>query len=358
MKKRFTMILSICLCLSMLLSLTACSNSNPPAGGADSNNNSAPAASSPADSIDGNVWQFATLAVGSSWYVYGATIADVASHFDSGLQFDVLPNSGGVGNLLLLQNKKADIGLGFNNVNAWAYDGILTFEENGAIPNLRGLVATLDQMYVGIAIRNGSGIEEIRDIADKKMPIRLMTAEKGSASEYTTRVVLESIGCSYEDIISWGGSVEHTDFASIVQAFKDDKCDFFMQHISVGHAAFTELCVSANVKVAELDDEAIEFMQKKGYSVAIMPANSFAKQNKDVRCAGITTNLVTTAELPEEAAYRIVKAVYESKDDLIKGHGGFKNFNKELAASSEAIGGLPMHPGAVKYYKEIGLLKN
>ena len=194
-------------------------------------------------------------------------------------------------------------------------------------------------MYVGIAIRQGSGINEIRDIADKKMPIRLMTAEKGSASEYTTRVVLESIGCTYDDIISWGGSVEHTDFTSIVQAFKDGKCDFFMQHISVGHAAFTELCVTADVKVAELDDESIEFMKSKGYSVAMMPANSFNRQTEEVRCAGITTNLITTEDLPEDAAYRIAKAVYENKEELINGHVGFKNFNKELAGSSENLGG-------------------
>ncbi|NSW92921.1 MAG: TAXI family TRAP transporter solute-binding subunit [Firmicutes bacterium] len=346
MKKTFVMMICVCICLSLFL--TACSS---PSAGEE---NSTPTTGS----IDGTYWKFATLAVGSSWYVYGATIADVASRFDPGLQFDVLPNSGGVGNLLLLQKKQADIGLGFNNVNAWGYNGILAFEENGAIPSLRGLVACLDQMYVGIAVRNGSGIDKIRDIADKKMPIRLMTAEKGSASEYTTRVVLESIGCTYKDIVAWGGSVEHTDFASIVQAFKDGRCDLFMQHISVGHAAFTELCVSADVKVAELDDNSIEFMKTKGYSVAVLPANSFNKQTEEVRCAGITTCLVTTDSLPEEAAYRITKAIYENKEDLIRGHVGFNGFNKELAGSSEALGGLPMHPGAVKYYKEIGLLKD
>lgn len=352
MKRKLIMVISICICLSLILSMTACSPKEK-SEAEKPTDNAAPAA----QSIEGTVWKFATLAVGSSWYVYGATIADVASRFDPGLKFDVLPNSGGVGNLLLLQKKQADIGLGFNNVNAWGYNGTLAFENNGAIPELRGLVATLDQMYVGIAIRNGSGIEKIRDIAEKKMPIRLMTAEKGSASEYTTRVVLESIGCSYEDIVSWGGTVEHTDFASIIQAFKDGKCDFFMQHISKGHAAFTELCVSVDVKVAELDDQSIEFMKKKGYSVAIMPANSFNRQTEDVRCAGITTNLVTTEALPEEAAYRIVKAIYENKEELIKGHQGFAGFNKDLAGSSEAIGGLPMHPGAIKYYKEIGLIK-
>lgn len=341
MKKLLCIIVVACMCFSMV----ACSNSDTPANGTEQTK-----------SIDDTVWKFATLGVGSSWYVYGATISDVVSRIDKGLKFDVLPNSGGVGNLLLLQNGDADIGLGFNNVNSWAYEGTLAFEENGDIPNLRGLVSSLDQMYVGIAVRNGSDIEELRGIAENKMPIRLMTGPTGSASEYTTRVVLQSIGCSYEDIEEWGGSVEHTDYSSIVQAFKDGKCDFFMQHISVGHATFTELCVSADVRVMRLDDESIEFMKKKGYSVENMPANSFNGQTEEVRCAGITTNLVTTAELPDEVAYRITKTVYENSEELVTGHKGFKNFNKDLAAS-EKIAGFPMHPGALKYYKEIGLIK-
>lgn len=301
--------------------------------------------------------QFATLAVGSSWYVYGATIADVVSSHDSGLVFDVMPNSGGVGNMLLLQNEGADIGLGFNCVNAWAYDGSLAFEENGAIPQLRGLVGTLDQMYVAIGIRNGAGIDEIRDIAEKKLPINLYTSETGSASEYTTRLVLESIGCSYEDIISWGGSVTHTDFASIVAAYQDGKCDFFMQHVSVGHAAFTELCTTADVRIGRLDDESLTYLQERGYSVAAMPANSFNGQTEEVRCAGITTSLVTTEALPDEVAYRIVKQIYENPDELALGHSGFADFDRENCADSELLGGLPMHEGAVRYYKEIGLMK-
>lgn len=354
MKKLIALMLS----LSMILPLSACADSS--AGG----NSGGPALSGANSGYSFEVgtpvnksWQFATLAVGSSWYVYGATIADVVSSHDTGLAFDVMPNSGGVGNMLLLQNGGADIGLGFNCVNAWAYTGTMAFEETGAIPELRGLVGTLDQMYVGIGIRNGSGIEEIRDIADKKLPIHLYTSETGSASEYTTRLVLESIGCSYEDIIAWGGSVTHTDFASIVAAYQDGKCDFFMQHVSVGHAAFTELALTADVRVGQLDEQSLDFLQERGYSVATMPAGSFNGQDEDVICAGITTNLVTTDKLPDEVAYRIVKQIYENPDELALGHSGFSNFNRDNCASSNLFGGLPLHPGAEKYYREIGLIK-
>lgn len=354
MKKLITLILS----LSMILTVSACGSStadNKTSGTAPSGENSGYSfdVGSPVDKS----WQFATLAVGSSWYVYGATIADVVSSHDTGLAFDVMPNSGGVGNMLLLQNGGADIGLGFNCVNAWAYAGTMAFEESGAIPELRGLVGTLDQMYVGIGIRNGSGIEEIRDIADKKLPINLYTSETGSASEYTTRLVLESIGCSYDDIISWGGSVTHTDFASIVAAFQDGKCDFFMQHVSVGHAAFTELALTADVRVGQLDDQSLQFLQERGYSIATMPAGSFNGQDEDVVCAGITTNLVTTDRLPDEVAYRIVKQIYENPDEMALGHSGFANFDREKCADSSLFGGFPLHPGAEKYYREIGLIK-
>ncbi len=302
-------------------------------------------------------FKFATLSVGSSWYVYGATIADTVSSKDGGLKFDVMPNSGGVGNMLLLQNGQADIGLGFNCVNNWAYEGTRAFQENGAVKQLRGLVGSLDQMYVGIAIRNGSAIENISDIAQKKLPINLYTSETGSASEYTTRLVLESIGCTYDDIISWGGSVIHTDFASIIAAYQDGKCDMIMQHISVGHAAFTELCTTADVRVGELSSEALDFLKKRGYGIATMPANSFNKQEKDIVCAGISTSLVTTAALPDEIAYRIVKQVYENKEQLRLGHSGFAGFNTDLCATPESTGNLPLHPGAEKYYKEIGLIQ-
>ncbi len=355
MKKRIALIMS----LSVILALSACG---------DSGASVKTSGQAPADSENSGYsfevgtpvhksWKFATLAVGSSWYVYGATIADIVASHDTGLAFDVMPNSGGVGNMLLLQNGGADIGLGFNCVNAWAYKGTMAFETTGAIPQLRGLVGTLDQMYVGIGIRNGSGIEEIRDIAEKKLPINLFTSETGSASEYTTRLVLESIGCSYEDIISWGGSVTHTDFASIVAAYQDGKCDFFMQHVSVGHAAFTELALTADVRVGQLDDQSLKFLQERGYSIATMPAGSFNGQDEDVICAGITTNLTTTDNLPDEVAYRIVKQIYENPDELALGHSGFANFNREGCATPELYGGFPLHPGAEKYYREIGLIK-
>lgn len=301
--------------------------------------------------------RFATLGTGSSWYVYGATIADVVHRHVPELDFDVLPYSGGIGNALLQAQNKTDISISSNITNAWAKDGIMAFAATGPNPDLRCIIGMLDQMYVAVAVRNGSGINSLRDIAEKKMPVHLFTAEKGQTSEFTAQVVLKSIGCSYDDIKSWGGSVEHTDFSSIVNAAKDGRCDLFIQQISAGHASFTELLLTADFHVGQLDEQSLEFMKNNGYPLAVMPADTFPKQKKDILCAGVNSTVNCNASFPDDAAYKIAKALYEHPEELAQGHKGLANFKQSLAADTNSNGGLPIHPGALRYYKEIGLVK-
>ena len=338
--------------------LTACGGADMRATGGGQPSQSASGAAGAAGAQGENVkLRFATLGTGSSWYVYGATIADVVSRSDPGLQFDVLPYSGGIGNVLLQAQDKTDISISSNITNTWAKEGTMAFEETGPNPELRCITGMLDQMYVAVAVRNGSGIENLRDIADQKLPIRMFTSEMGQTSEYTAQVVLDSIGCSYEDLISWGGKVEHTDFASIVNAAKDGKADLIIQQISAGHASFTELLLTADFRFCPLDEESRQFMKENGYALTVMPADTFPNQSEDIPTAGVNTTVNCNASLPEETAYRIAKGIYEHPEELATGHKALADFDLLLAADVEYNGGLPIHPGALRYYKEIGLVK-
>ena len=305
--------------------------------------------------FSGKTWRFASLGVGSAWYVYAATLADVMQRYDPDLKFDVLPYSGGIGNALLQAKGACDISISSNITNTWAKAGTMAFKDTGPNPNLRCLVASLDEMYVGIVVRNGSGIKNLRDIVEKKMPIHMFTAEKGNTSEFTAQVVLASLGITYDDIKKWGGSVEHTDFTSITNAAKDGKVDLFIQQVSAGHASFTELCLTADVRVMQLDEESLEHMKNNGYSLATLPANSFHNQTEDIVCASVVSSVNCNADLPEEAAYKMVKAIYEHPKELAAGHKALAGFKPELAGDEAANGGIPVHPGALRYYKEIGI---
>ncbi len=295
--------------------------------------------------------------VGSTWYVQAACLADVVRTAYPDIKIDASPIAGGIGNLKLLMNGKMNIALTMGNNAKWAYEGRVMFDKPGK--NLRTLVCGLDQFYVGIAIRRGSGITSIEDVAAKKMKVRLMTVQRGTTGEASAAQILEGCGFTYDDIKKWGGSVEHTDFEAITNAIKDGRCDIFIQALSKGHPTFTELAVTGKIDLIGLSKKTLDFLESKyGYSQTILPAGSFKGQAKDLMLPGYRSMLTVTDTLDDDTAYKITKAVVENKAALVKGHKAFDEFDPKKCTDSKLRGGVPLHPGAVKYYKEKGIPTN
>ena len=294
--------------------------------------------------------------VGSTWYVQAACIADVVRSTFPDIKIDASPIAGGIGNLKLMGENKMNIALVMNNNAKWAYEGSVMFEK--PIKNLRGLVCGLDQFYVGIAVRRGSGITSLEDLAAKKPKIRVMTVQRGTTGEASAAQVFEACGFTYDDIKKWGGSVEHTDFEAITNAIKDGRCDIFIQALSKGHPTFTELAVTNKIDLIGLSKKSLELLEKKyGYSQTILPAKSFKGQEEDLVLPGYRSALMVTDKLDDDTAYKVTKAVVEGKSALVKGHKAFEDFDTKKGQDVQNFGGVPLHPGAIKYYKEKGLLK-
>lgn len=297
----------------------------------------------------------ASLSVGSSWYVYAATMSELLrTNLPAGSMVDVLPYSGGVGNAKLVSTNEADLGLTFSVNGKWALEGNVAYDKK--IPNLVALAGGFDEYYVGIVATKKSGITSIKDIKEKKLPVRLMTVQVGSQGEFATRQVLEANGLSYDDIKKQGGSVTHTSFEVVQSAMVEGKADMFMQVITQGHPAVSEMAVTTDLHFVSLEKDAIETLGKYGNIPATIPVGSFKGQDYPVNTVGFTTVLFTNTDLPENLAYTITKAVAENKPALEQGHKALKYFNPEKAWSPENVG-MPLHPGAARYYKEKGWLK-
>ena len=90
------------------------------------------------------------------------------------------------------------------------------------------------------------------------------------------------------------------------------------------------------------------------YASAVIPAGTYTGQKKDVTTFGVKATVVTSADVSDELVYLVVKAVMENFDDFKKQHPAFASLKKEdmIAAGLSA----PLHPGAIKYYKEAGLM--
>ncbi|MBP8009808.1 MAG: TAXI family TRAP transporter solute-binding subunit, partial [Oscillospiraceae bacterium] len=84
-----------------------------------------------------------------------------------------------------------------------------------------------------------------------------------------------------------------------------------------------------------------------------LAAGTYTGQDADVTCVAIQATLVASEELSEDVVYEFVKAMFDNKDALTEGHAKFGFLDPETASAGATV---TMHPGAEKYYKEIGVL--
>jgi len=296
-----------------------------------------------------------TMDLGSAHYVYGAVFAKLWRNvLPKGSTIDVLPYAGGVGNALVMDKDDADLGLLFGAAAKWAVEGKVVYPKK--IDILTGLVGGLDQYYIGIMATKRSGITSLEEVAKKKMPVRVVTQPQGSASEASTRLVLEAYGMTYQDIKSWGGSVTPT-ATSVVQAqMADGKADVWINMVVAGHPAISELAISTELLFLPMSDQIVKKLEPYGYKKTFLPAKSFKGQDREVPLIGWPTILAARKEVKPEVAYLLTKTIVENKPELVKGHAGFKDFNPEEAWKIQAYG-LSLHPGADKYYREKGMMK-
>jgi uncharacterized protein len=298
---------------------------------------------------------FATLDTGSAWYVYGATMAELLrKSLPAGTNIDVKPRSGGVGNPRLVAKNETPLGLAFTVTNRWAHEGKEAYTEK--LENIRGLVGGLDTYYLVAVASKKLGVSSVREIRDKKLPVKIYTQPIGALGEFAGRQLLRAIGTSYPDIKALGGSTTHVGYNVIVDAFKDGRADVLFAVITPKHPSVSEIANEGNVVFLGLDAETTKALQPLGYVPATMPANTFKGQPEPVVTVGFPTVLITNKELPEAVAYTVTKTIIENKDALVRGHAGLSDFDPKTAWQPDKVG-LPLHPGAEKAYREKGWMK-
>jgi TRAP transporter TAXI family solute receptor len=298
---------------------------------------------------------FATLDTGSAWYVYGATIAELLRKtLPPGSNIDVKPRAGGVGNPRLVAKNETPLGLSFTVTNRWAHDGKEAYTEK--LENLRALVGGFDTYYLVAMATKKLGISSVREIRDKKLPVRVYTPPVGALGEFAGRQLLRAAGLGYNEIRGFGGSTQHVGYNVIIDAFKDGRADILFAVVTPKHPSVSEIVSSVDVEFLGLDPETTKALLPLGYTAATMPPDTFKGQSKAVTTVGFPTVLITNTDLPEPIAYTVTKTVLENKDALVRGHGGLAAFNPQTAWQPERVG-IPLHPGAERAYREKGWMK-
>lgn len=286
----------------------------------------------------------ATGGTGGVYYPYGGSLASLLSDEIEGAEFTAEVTSASVDNMYLIQDGDADLAFVLSDTAYDAAQGNAPFEE----PVNANSLATLYDNYTQIVANADAGINSVADLAGKRVSV----GSPGSGTEVIALRMLEAAGIDPETDIT----VEQLSASESAAAIKDGKIDAFFWSGGLPTAAITDLGATPNMSInivpnADLLDEMRE-SYGEFYDSGTIPAGTYPGQDEDVEVVTVPNVLVVNADMDEELAYNITRAIFENQEVLALGHPEARNLSLENALSSTA---LPYHPGALRYFEEQGI---
>lgn len=187
-------------------------------------------------------------------------------------------------------------------------------------------------------------------------PLRVIMKPAGSSVPPVARMILDALGTSFEKIKANGGSLIQVDAAQITSMLRDGRADLYFETAAKGHPAVTEVTLTADVRFVDLPEKALKRLAEAGLKPGHMP-QWFKGQSGPVRGVDLGTSVIAHKDLADSIAYTFTRTVVENRDKLVAAHAAFGDFKPEEAWKPEN-NGIPLHPGAARYYRERGWLKN
>lgn len=256
-------------------------------------------------------------------------------------------SNGSVANVNAIQSGASEAGFTQSDVAYWAYSGTGLFEGKPKAEDLR-LLATLYPETLHVVARADAGIKSIADLKGKRVSLD----EPGSGTIVDARIVLAAYGLTEKDI-----TPEYMKPGPSGEKMRDGGLDayFFVGGFPAG--AITELAASVNITLVPVSGpEADKILGDYNFFAKnTVPAETY-KGVPATETISVAAQLVTSAKQPEELIYNITKSLYSepTQKALAAGHAKGKEITIANATTSA---GIPFHPGAEKYYKEVGALK-
>ena len=287
-----------------------------------------------------NEIKFMTGPQGGSWIPLGGQLKDLWEKAIPGLNIQQSPGAG-MANVRALEEGKADVGFS-NSISAVdALGGKPPFNKpHNNVCN----VATLYPQYYQLVVNADSGVSKIADLKGKS----ITTQQKGNTGELITRQLLEVNGVNYSDV-----KVSFVGYTDSVNQMKDGHAVAFGLNTQVPAGSIMDLAAARDIKLIDQSDS-YEKMTKinPGYKLITIPKGSYPKQDSEVKVIGFYTHVVVSCKMPADEVYTMTKTIAANTKTLA-------TVAKDIGSlTPQGMGvdiGVPFHPGAAKYYKEVGL---
>ena len=293
--------------------------------------------------------QFVSIGTGGVTGVYyptGGAICRLVNkgRKEHGIRCSAESTGGSIYNINTIRAGELQFGVAQSDWQYHAYHGTSKFEENGKFENLRAVFSVHPEPVTVIA-RDDSGINNISDAKGKRLNI----GNPGSGTLGTWEVMEAAMGWKREDLALAAGMKS----AETGAAMCDGKIDAYFWLVGHPSALTQESLASCASHLVNVTGEAIDKLvaERPYYRKAAIPAGMY-NNKEDIQTFGVGATFVTSADVPEEVVYQVVKAVFEDLDQFKKLHPAFANLKAEEMIKDGLSA--PLHDGAAKYYKEKG----
>ncbi len=289
----------------------------------------------------GTSLKMATGGTTGTYYAYGGVIAGVLQDNVKGLSVKVHDSGASKSNIKELVSGDADLALVQNDVTYYSYNGTDLFESDGAQEGY-SVIAGLYPEVVQIV-----STPDITDISQLKGK-RVSVGDAGSGTEFNARQILEAYDMTFDDI-----ELSNLSFGDSATALKDAKIDAFFCVAGAPTNNIVDLCTNTKINILSVDDEHVAKLQSSYdfYNTYTIEAGTYSGVDADADCVAVIATLLVRNDVSKDDVYNITKTLFECKDQI--GHEKASWLDPQYAVTG--FDSMPIHPGALKYYTEIGV---
>lgn len=294
--------------------------------------------------------KFMTIGTGGVtgvYYAAGGAICRLVNKDRSrhGMRCSVESTGASVVNINMLRSGEIEFGVAQSDWQYHAVKGNKVFEKDGAFADLRSVFSLHPEPFTVLS-RKESNIQKLEDLKGKRFNV----GNPGSGTRASTEELLGALGWKLSDF-SLASELKADEHGA---ALCDNKIDAFIYGVGHPSANIQDPITTCGARLVPLTGPVVDKLVKAApfYAYADIPGGLYAGHPEPTKTYGVLATLVTSAKVPEATVYELVKGVFDNFEEFKKLHPAFGNLDpKKMIGDGVSA---PLHPGAVKYYKEKG----
>jgi len=266
---------------------------------------------------------------------------------EHGIRCSVESTGGSVYNLNTIRAGELDMGVAQSDWQYHAFYGTSKFKEQGPNKDLRAVFSVHPEPFTVVA-RKDSGVTDFMQLKGKRVNI----GNPGSGQRGTMEVLMGTLGWTNADF-KLASELKSSEQSKALCDNKIDAIVFTVGHPSGSIKEATTSCDSVMVSVTGTQVDKL-VADNDYYRTATIPGGMYRGTDTDTKTFGVGATFVSSSKVPNDVIYQVVKAVFENFDEFKKLHPAFANLKPEEMIQDGLSA--PLHDGAVKYYKEAGMM--